>query len=66
MAHEVAMSNDDPQTIAEDLIQEHGLDHALKQAMDGTAAAQRLGDNYQLSVWREVKGILIKRRDESL
>ncbi len=60
------MSNDDPQTIAENLIQEHGLDRALKQATDGTAAAQRDGDNYQLSVWREVKGILIKRRDEGL
>jgi hypothetical protein len=60
------MSNDDPQTIAEDLIQEHGLDRALEQAMDGTSAAQRDGDNYQLSVWREVKGILIKRRDEGL
>ena len=60
------MSNDDPQTIAEDLIQEHGLDGALEQATAGTSAAQRDGDNYQLSVWREVKGILVRRRDEGL
>ena len=60
------MLNDDPQTMAERLIQERGLDRALEQAMDGTAAAQRDGDNYQFSVWREVKGILIKRRDEGL
>ena len=41
--------------IAEHLIQEHGLDSALEQATDGTTAAQIDGDNYQLSVWREVK-----------
>ena len=58
--------SDDPEAIAKHLIQDHGLDGALEQAMDGTAAAQRDGDNYQLSVWREVKGILIKRRDEGL
>jgi len=58
--------SDDPEAIAEHLIQEHGLDSALEQATDGTSAAQRDGDNYQLSVWREVKGILIKRRDEGL
>ena len=55
--------NDDPEAIAEHLIQEHGLDHALEQVMNEAVAAQRDGDNYQLSVWREVKGILIKRRD---
>ena len=60
------MSNDDPETIAERLIQEHGVDGALEQATDGTTAAQRDGDNYQLSVWREIKGILLKRRDEGL
>lgn len=60
------MSNDDPETIAERLIQEHGFDGALEQATDGTTAAQRDGDNYQLSVWREIKGILLKRRDEGL
>jgi hypothetical protein len=47
-------------------VQEHGLDRALELATDGTTAAQVVGDNYQLSVWREVKAILIKWRDEAI
>ena len=58
--------SDDPEAIAEILFQEHGLDNALEQATDGTTAAQIDSDNYQLSIWREVKGILIKRRNEGL
>jgi hypothetical protein len=49
---------DDPHVIAEYLVQEHGLDRALDQAIGGTTAAQEQGDNYGLSVWREVKRIL--------
>ena len=56
--------SDDPEAIAEHLVEEHGLDHALEKATEGTSVAQRDGDNYQLSVWREVKGILIKLRDD--
>jgi hypothetical protein len=54
----------DPHAIAEHLIQEHGMDHALEKATEGTSAAQEDGDNFQLSVWREVKGILIDRRGD--
>ncbi len=52
---------DDPQVIAERLVQEHGLERALDRATEGTTAAQERGDNYGLSVWREVKRILRER-----
>jgi hypothetical protein len=54
---EVQMS-DDPHQIVKRLVQEHGLDRALQQAIEGAIAAQEEGDNYDLSVWREVKLIL--------
>ena len=49
---------DDPQAIAEYLVQEHGLERALDRATEGTTAAQEQGDNYGLSVWRDVKRLL--------
>ena len=52
---------DDPQAIAEHLVQERGLEGALDRATEGTTAAQNQGDNYALSVWREVKRILRER-----
>jgi hypothetical protein len=51
----------DANVIAEELIREYGMDHALKRATEGTFGAQKDGDNYQLSVWREVKVILNRR-----
>lgn len=50
--------SDDPLQIAEHLVKEHGLDRALQKAIEGTTAAQERGDNYDLSVWREVKQVL--------
>ena len=57
------MPHDDPKEIAEYLIEQHGLDGAIQEAMENTAAAS---DNYALSVWREAKGILqaIKSRQK--
>ncbi len=52
---------DDPTAIAEQLVQEHGLERALDRATEGTAAAQDQGDNYALSVWRDVKKLLRER-----
>ena len=49
------MRHTDPHKIADQLIEEHGLDEAIEVAMEGTATA---ADNYALSVWREVKLIL--------
>ena len=52
------MHDNDTHEIADTLIQQHGLDGAIKAAMEYTATA---GDNYTLSVWREVKVILQKK-----
>lgn len=57
--------NDDAQQIAEYLAREHGLDGAIVSAQQGTAEAQRDGDNYALSVWREVKNILRKMSERA-
>ena len=37
---------DDPQDIAEHLIQEHGVEGALERATEEITAAQEQGDNY--------------------
>ena len=52
---------DDPHDIAEHLVQECGIDLALERATEGITAAQDQGDNYGLSVWREVRRILRQR-----
>lgn len=52
------MTKDDPDTIADYLIQEHGLNEATRIAVENSASAT---DNYELSVWREVKTILQER-----
>ena len=49
---------EDPHQIAEYLVQEHGFNGALKAAIEGAATAQEEGDNFGLSVWRDVKRIL--------
>ena len=56
---------DDPQAIAEQLVQEHGLERALDRATEGTTAARERGDNYGLSVWRDVKRLLRERGHDS-
>ncbi len=55
--------SDEPKKIANFLIREHGIGRAMDKAMEGTATANRQGDNYSLSVWREVKRILRERTD---
>lgn len=49
---------DDPQTIAASLVQELGLEGAKSAALSAALKAQGEGDNYALSLWREVKWIL--------
>lgn len=49
---------DDPRQIAEWLVQEHGLVQARAEALSGLLAAQKEGDFYALSVWRDVRRIL--------
>ena len=56
--------NDNPNQIADDLIQQHGADGALDTVREGIATAHANGDNYRLSVWREVRRVLRdKQRD---
>ena len=55
---------DDPSDIAKYLIEDSGIDSAIQMADDGIAKAQQDGDNYALSVWREVKTILRNENDE--
>jgi len=52
---------DDPKEIAEHLIQEHGLQGALNAVTGGISEAHRQDDLYGLSVWRDVRKILIDR-----
>ena len=52
---------DDPQEIADQIVDEHGLDAALSVVGDRKMDAIRNEDNYGLSVWREVKVIIQNR-----
>ena len=55
------MTND-PRSIVDSLIEEHGLDGAIQVAMQKTATAS---DNFELSVWRDVKRLLQERKAEA-
>lgn len=46
---------DDPEEIAAHLVREHGRDGALAAVDEGKMKAIQSGDNYSLSVWREVR-----------
>ena len=50
--------HDDPRDIAAYMVQQHGLDGALSAAIEGAIGAQHDGDNYSLSVWREIKAVI--------
>ncbi len=52
---------DDPNEIARYLIREHGPVRAMEIALEGTTSANEQGDNYGLSIWRDVKRILHER-----
>jgi hypothetical protein len=54
---------DDPSQIANHLIEQHGVDGALQSVIDGIATAHADGDNYRLSVWREVRRVLRDKPD---
>ena len=52
---------DDPIQITDHLIEQHGADGALERVREGIETAHADGDNYGLSVWREVSRILQKK-----
>lgn len=55
--------NDNPSQIADHLIGQHGVDGALEAVREGIAAAKANGDNYRLSVWREVSQVLQAKKE---
>ncbi len=55
------MTDDDPHIIADQMIQKHGPDGALQAAQEATKVSLDAGDNYSVSVWREVKRVLRDR-----
>jgi hypothetical protein len=55
--------NDNPIQIVDDLIGQHGVDGALEAVREGIAAAKANGDNYRLSVWREVSQVLKAKQE---
>ncbi len=57
------MTND-PNIIADQMIQEHGLDGALQTAREATQVSLEARDNYSVSVWREIKRVLKDRKDD--
>ena len=46
---------DNPHSIAEQLISERGPEGAVETVREAIAAAHSSGDNYSLSIWREVR-----------
>ena len=52
-------ARNDPRSIADSLIEEHGLEGAIQVAMRWTAT---VGDNYTLSILRDVKRLLRERK----
>jgi hypothetical protein len=50
--------NNDANQIAKNLIQDHGFNGALQTVRSGIDAAHANGDNFSLSVWREIRRIL--------
>ncbi len=56
---------DDPAEIARSLVQQHGREAAMKEALRQGLEAQAGGRFYDLSIWREVKNVLRELRDEA-
>jgi hypothetical protein len=57
--------HDKPDDLAKRLVQEHGIYDAQELATAEIATAQENGDNYALSVWREVRQLLREREKGS-
>jgi hypothetical protein len=58
MSKVVQKQKDDPQETADYLLRKHGQREAYAIALQGAVDAQESGDNYSLSVWRDVKRLL--------
>jgi hypothetical protein len=51
----------DATELADNLINEHGIEDAVEVVRSYTEEAKSTGDNYRLSVWREVRAVLRNR-----
>ena len=58
MSNVTQKQKDDPQETADYLLKKHGQHEAYAIALQGAVDAQGDGDNYSLSVWRDVKRLL--------
>jgi len=54
----------DPKEIADHLVQQHGENGAFQIAVENAIAMQNSGDNYALSIWRDVKRVLNSLREK--
>jgi hypothetical protein len=52
------MTDDDPYIVADQMTQERGLDGALQTVQEATQVSLDTGDNYSVSVWREIMRVL--------
>lgn len=57
--------DDDPTQISDYLIGQHGFSGASDRVRVEVEAAKANGDNYRLSVWREVRQILQAKAEAS-
>ena len=57
--------SDNPTQIATALVQQHGTDGALEMVRREIADAPAAGDNYQLSIWREVRRALQDQQEST-
>ena len=55
----------DPAEIARNLVQQHGREGAMQEAIRQGMDAQADRRLYDLSIWREVKRVLRNLRDEA-
>ena len=55
---------DDPKKIADWLVRKHGLEAAQKIVFDGLMKSLGKTDLYDVSVWREVRRILARRKGD--
>ncbi len=58
------LMNDNPRQIVKFLLDKHGSDDAYNAALAGALEAQAEGNNYRLSVWREVKQLLARASED--
>ena len=54
--------NDNPTQIADHLLEQHGVDGATDAVREGITTAHANGDNYRLSIWREVRRSLEEKQ----